>query len=82
MVTMEMILIVCTAVITFVAGELAKKFEWFATESIPLQNFLIGILAGLLAYVCGLEPNLIQAIIMCLSASMCAGGTYDAIKRK
>ena len=68
---------------TYLFGLLSKKVTWFKDEYIPLQNFVIGIVSGI---ICGLlnidGMNITTAIITCLSSSMAAGGIYDMVKSK
>lgn len=79
-VTMEAILGLCTTIITYVYAELCKKFGWVETKHIPIQNLLIGVVAGLLAWAIGLGDNIIVSIVSCLTGAFTAGGAYDTIK--
>ena len=82
-ITMMSIITIVTAIITYLFGLLSKKVTWFKDEYIPLQNFVIGIVSGI---ICGLlnidGMNITTAIITCLSSSMAAGGIYDMVKSK
>ncbi len=80
--TMEEIIIVVTALVTLIFGELAKRFKWIKKKYIPYQNLVIGVLAGLLVYFTGLCESPVQSIITCLCSALCAGGTYDLTKTK
>lgn len=81
-VTTEAIVSMCTIIVTYIMGLLAKKFNWVTSEYIPIQNLLIGILAGVLAYLVGLSDNIIVSIVACLVGAFSAGGIYDTIKAK
>lgn len=76
-INMEVIITVVTAIVTYVFGVLAKKFEWIESKYIPVQNLVVGILAGFLSYSLGLAPDLTTALMLCLFASLGAGGTHD-----
>ena len=82
-ITMMSIITIVTAIMTYLFGLLSKKVTWFKDEYIPLQNFVIGVVSGI---ICGLlnidGMNITTAIITCLSSSMAAGGIYDMVKSK
>jgi hypothetical protein len=80
--TINDVLLVVTAFVTYVFGILAKKFKWVKSKYIPIQNLIIGIVAGILVHVAGVEDNLASAIIMCAAAAFTAGGVYDLTKTK
>ena len=65
-ITMDMIVMIVTAVITAVFGMCAKKWNWTTADYIPFQNLAIGIIAGVLVYLVGLNGNILQAIILCV----------------
>lgn len=78
--TPEIISMVVTAIVTAIFGFLAKKFNWSTRDYIPFQNLSIGLFAGILVYIAGLNTNALSAILLSLFASMCAGGLYDMTK--
>lgn len=82
--TVESIMMLCTTLMTLLFGGLAKRFGWVEKTYLPIQNILIGILAGLLCWIIGLNENILTSILICLTSSMCAGGVYDVtqINRK
>lgn len=80
--SIEEIVMVVTAIVTLIFGELAKRFNWLESKYVPVQNVLIGIIAGGLVYFLRLNENLLSSILLCLFSSMCAGGTYDLAKTK
>ena len=80
--TPEIITMVVTALVTALFGELAKKFNWSTKDYIPFQNLAIGLFAGVLLFITGLNTNLLSAVILSLFASLCAGGTYDLTQMK
>ena len=49
---------------------------------IPIQNVLIGIISGLICFIFKIEPNLLTAMVLCLSATMSAGGIADLVNVK
>lgn len=82
-ITSTMVITVVTAIITYIFGILAKKFNWIDKQYIPAQNAVIGVLAGILCYLLGLSgTDVMSSIIYCLVGSMASGGTYDMIKTK
>lgn len=80
--TIQIIMYFSTAIVTFVSGLIIKKIDLYESKYIPIQNVIIGILSGLIAFGYGLFDNVFIAIISCFSASMFAGGTYDLGKTR
>jgi len=56
-------------------GKVPKKY-------IPIQNIIVGVLAGLLAIYFRIYDDVVIALLVCLATSMGVGGTYDAIQIK
>ena len=81
-ITPEIITMVVTAIVTWIFGILAKKFEWKTEDYIPAQNFAIGLIAGLFVYFLGFNGNIVNAIIICIFSAFTAGGVYDLSKTK
>lgn len=79
-ITIEMITMVVTAIITAIFGELAKRFNWIEKKYLPFQNLCIGLFIGIIAYLVGLNTNLLSAVLYGIFASMTAGGMYDLSK--
>jgi hypothetical protein len=72
-----------TSIITFVTliiGSISKKYNLINKKYIPIQNIVIGLISGVIAYLTGLESNFFSAITICLISSLSAGGIYDTIK--
>lgn len=78
--TMNEVILVTTAFVTYVFGVLAKKFKWVKSKYIPIQNLIIGLIAGILVYLTGLVDNLASGIIICAASALTAGGTYDLMR--
>ena len=77
----EITYMVIVTVVTLGLGAITKAFkETIPSKYIPLQNIIIGILAGVICYFAGVETNLLQAFILCITASAGAGGLYDLTK--
>lgn len=76
--TVESVIMLCTTLMTLLFGGLAKRFNWIEKTYLPIQNILIGIIAGFLCWLIGLTDKLLISILICLTSSMCAGGVYDA----
>lgn len=78
--TLNDIIVVVTAFVTLIIGELAKKFIWKKADYIPYQNLIIGILVGSISFISGLIDSFPTAIIIGCSSTLAAGGLYDTGK--
>lgn len=76
--TIEMIFAVVTAVITGILGFIFKD-RVIPSRFIPIQNIIIGLIAGGIAVYFKIFNDIPTAIITCLAFTLCAGGTYDAV---
>lgn len=80
-ITTEMIMSVVTAVVTYIFGIFSKKFNWIESKYIPIQNAIVGLIAGLICYLLKItEADLLTSIIYCIIGAMASGGTYDLAK--
>lgn len=80
---MEITYVVVVGIVTYILGAITKIFiDTIPNKFIPIQNVLIGTISGLICYFTVIEPNLLQALVLCLIASMGAGGTADLIQIK
>ena len=70
--TLEIIIGVVTLVVTWVMGELVKKYGWVEKKVIPLQNLCISLIAGLIYGAVTKDMNLAISTL-----GLFAGGTYD-----
>ena len=74
---------VIIAIVAYIFGAITKTFiEEIPSKYIPIQNVMIGIISALICYFCKIEPNLLNALVLCLFATMGAGGIYDLINIK
>ena len=80
--SIEVIMTFSSAIVTFILGLVSKNKIEIDSKFIPIQNVLIGILAGLMVFACGLCDNIFVAVLSCFAGSMGAGGFYDALKTK
>lgn len=78
-ITLETIVPVITVVISYIFGILAKKFNWYESKYIPVQNGIIGILSAVIYYIAVPESNFVVVLFTALSG-FAAGGIYDASK--
>lgn len=69
---LEVIIGAVTLIVTWVLGELSKKYGWIEKKVIPLQNLLVGVIAGLIYSIITKDVNLVIS-----SLGLFAGGTYD-----
>lgn len=75
---MEITYLIIISIITYICGAITKMFtEVIPSKYIPIQNVFIGIVSGLICYFTKIEPNLFVSLVLCLLATMSAGGTYD-----
>lgn len=80
--TITAVISFATTIVTLILGVLVKKFDVIESNKIPIQNALIGIIAGTIAYACGLVDNVFVAIMTCFISAMGAGGAYDLSKTR
>ena len=80
---MEITYVVIIAIIAYICGAITKIFiDEIPNKYIPIQNVVIGVISAIICYFTGIEPNLLQAIVLCLVATMGAGGIADLINIK
>lgn len=80
---MEITYVVIIAIIAYIFGAITKLYvEEIPNKFIPLQNVIVGAISAVICYFTGIEPNLLQAIVLCLVATMGAGGVADLINIK
>lgn len=78
---MEITYAVIITLVAYILGSITKVFiDKIPNKYIPLQNVIIGIVSALICYFTKIETNLLQAIVLCLMATMGAGGIADLIK--
>ena len=78
--TIEAIMSVITAVVTYVFAEINKKFKLTDSNYLPLQNLTIGFLTGIIVWLCGLNDKVFTSIVICTISAFGAGGFYDLSK--
>ena len=80
---MEITYVIIIAIIAYICGAITKIFiDKIPNKYIPIQNVVIGLISAVICYFTGIEPNLLQAIVLCLVATMGAGGIADLINIK
>lgn len=78
---MEITYIIIIAVVAYIFGAITKAFvDKVPNKFIPLQNVVIGIISALICYFAKIETDFLQSVILCLTATMGAGGVSDLIK--
>lgn len=78
---MEITYILIITLVAYIFGAITKVFiDVIPNKYIPLQNVLIGLISAFICYYTKIETNLLQAIVLCLVATMGAGGIADLIK--
>lgn len=77
---MEITYAVIVYIVTYIFGAITKTFiDKVPNKFIPLQNVFIGIISGIICYFTKIEPNLLQALVLCFFSAKAAGGTADLI---
>ena len=80
---MEITYVIIIAIIAYICGAITKIFiDEIPNKYIPIQNVIIGLISAIICYFTNIEPNLLQAIVLCLVATMGAGGIADLINIK
>ena len=80
---MEITYVIIIAIIAYICGAITKIFiDEIPNKFIPIQNVVIGLISAAICYFTGIESNLLQAIVLCLVATMGAGGIADLINIK
>ncbi len=77
----ETFITVITAIVSYIMGNLAKKFNWIESKYIPVQTFIIGICVAICYYFLVDNSNISNAIVLAFSA-LISGGFYDLTKTK
>lgn len=80
---MEITYVVIIAIIAYICGAITKIFiDSIPNKFIPIQNVIIGVISAIICYFLGIEPNIVQALVLCIVACMGAGGIADLINIK
>ena len=67
----------------YILGAITKvKIDKIPNKYIPLQNVIIGVISAIICIVCKIEPDPLQAIVLCLLATTGAGGIADLTNKK
>ena len=80
---MQITYLVIIAILAYILGAF-NKIIWksMPNKYIPIQNVLIGFISGLICFIFKIEPNFLNAMVICLSATMSAGGIADLVNMK
>ena len=80
---MEITYVIIIAIIAYILGAITKIFvDSIPNKYIPIQNVIIGVISALVCYFTGIEPDILQAFVLCIVATMGAGGVADLINIK
>ena len=75
---MDVTYVLVVAIVTYILGIFTKlKWDRVPNKYIPIQNLIIAVISTLICFFTKIEPNFIQAFILCLMATMGAGGIAD-----
>lgn len=69
------ILVIVTAVVTFVLGLIARKHPKINNNLIPIQNLLVGIISSIIYFIITKDFSLVLTTV-----GLFTGGTYDLLK--
>lgn len=70
----ELIIYLATMILTWLLGQLSKKFEFIENHLIPIQNLCIGLIVAIVNYIVTKDFSIALA-----TSGLMAGGTYDII---
>ena len=80
---MEVTYLIVIALVTYVLGSITKlKIDKIPNKFIPIQNVIIGAIAATICILTKIQPDPMQAIILCLLATTGAGGIADLTNKK
>lgn len=80
---MEITYVIIITIVAYIFGAITKLFiDSIPNKYIPIQNVIIGVISAIICYFAGIETNLLQSFVLCLIATMGAGGIADLIKIK
>lgn len=80
---MEITYVVIIGIVAYILGAITKIFiEQIPNKYIPIQNVIVGVISAIICYFTKVEPNLLQALVLCIVATMGAGGVADLIQIK
>ena len=78
---MQISYVVVVALVTYILGSFTKlKWSTLPHKYIPIQNVIIAIISTFICFFTKLESNFLQALILCFTATMGAGGIHDLLK--
>ena len=77
---MQITYLVIIGIVAYILGAINKAFITAIPDKyIPFQNVIIGFVSCLICYFGGIIPTFLESLVLCLLATMGAGGTYDLI---
>ena len=80
---MEITYLIIISIVAYIFGAITKIFiDSIPNKYIPIQNVIVGLISAFICYFCGIETNLLQSIVLCLLATMGAGGIADLVNIK
>lgn len=80
---MEVSYVIIVGIVTYILGAITKIFiNKIPNKYIPIQNVAIGLISAWICFLTKIEPNLLQAIVLCFFAATGAGGTADLLQTK
>ena len=80
---MEVTYLIIIALVTYILGAITKvKIDKIPNKYIPLQNVIIGVISAVICIAWKIEPDPMQAIVLCSLATTGAGGIADLTNKK
>lgn len=78
---MKVTYVIVVGLVAYIFGAFSKlKWETMPNKYIPLQNVIIGFLSAFCCVLFKIESNFGTALVLCLLATMGAGGIADLTK--
>lgn len=75
--------LIIISIVAYILGSFTKLYwDNIPNKYIPIQNVLVGIFSGIICYFLDISDGLVQALVLCIGATMGAGGTADLINIK
>lgn len=70
------IITLVVGIVTYIFGELSKKFNWVEKEFIIIQDIIIGVLSATLYYIF-IDGSSVKNAIVVVFGALGAAGVYD-----
>lgn len=80
---MQITYLIIISIVAYVCGAINKIcISKVPNKFIPIQNVIVGMVSAMICFLCKIETDLLQAIVLCMLSTMGAGGIADLVKLK